>query len=154
MTIRDRLKAKMEFAASGCWNWTAGKDSYGYGQMRVGGRKRLVHRISYEEYVGSIPSGQCVLHRCDNPACINPAHLFLGTQVENMADMVSKGRQPHTSLKGTLHGQAKLTEADVIAIRAAIGSSQSELAARYGVSPSQIGHIRRGKRWSHIRGVA
>ena len=148
-TTIERLLSKID-RSSGCWNWTAGKDSDGYGQMRVGGRKRLCHRLSYEEHRGVIPAGQCVLHRCDNPACINPEHLFLGTQPQNIADMIAKGRDRKACLKGEAHSQAKLTEADVIEIRAAQGLSQTRLGAIYGVSPSQIGQILRRENWTHV----
>lgn len=148
-TVSERLMSKVD-KSSGCWNWTAGKDSYGYGQMRVNGRKRLVHRISYEENTGPIPPRLCVLHRCDNPACINPEHLFLGTHRENMDDMLAKGRQARTSQKGVLHGHAKLTEADVLAIRVASGISQAALALQYGMGRSQISNIRLGKCWKHL----
>lgn len=152
MDIVQRLAANViTDPETGCWNWKAGKDTHGYGQMNANGRKRLAHRISFEVHRGLIPEGKCVCHRCDNPACINPDHLFIGTQAENVADMIAKRRDRKASQKGEAHGQAKLTEADVIAIRSNAHSSQSDLAARYGVSPSQIGNIRRGKRWTHVQ---
>lgn len=152
MTVFERLLSsqKVRKDSSGCWNWIAGKDSYGYGQMRVNGPKRLAHRISYEQHFGTIPEKMCVLHRCDNPACINPAHLFLGTQPENIADMIAKGRDRKARIKGEDHNQAKLIESEVVTIRASIGVPQTKLASLYGVSPSQIGSIRRRKAWSHI----
>lgn len=153
-SVRDRLMAKIDKASSGCWNWTAGKDSYGYGQMKVGGKKRLCHRLSFEEENGPIPDGQCVLHSCDNRACLNPDHLFLGTQPENIADMIAKGRDRKASQKGEAHGMAKLTEHEVIAIRSSRGFSQSELASMYGVSQSAISLIRLGKKWKHVKWTA
>lgn len=151
--IRHRLLSKSETNPfSGCWEWVAGKDTHGYGQMKINGRKRLAHRVSYELYRGPIPDGILVCHDCDNPACINPDHLFLGTQTENMADMMSKGRGRKARLKGEDHSQAKLTESDVVAILSAKGLvSQVALADQYGVSPSQIGNIHRGKAWTHIQ---
>src|SRR5229473_531412 len=81
--------------SDGCWEWIAGKHRFGYGIIRDGGRgsrMRTAHRISWEFHNGSIPAGLWVLHRCDNPQCINPDHLFLGTQFDNMTDAARKGR--------------------------------------------------------------
>lgn len=106
------------------------------------------HRVAYEFHCGPIPDGMRVLHRCDNPPCINPDHLFLGTQAENVADMISKGRK--VVLQGEGHGSAKLTKADVLAIRAARGSSSRQLAVQYGVHSSQICRVRAGKKWGSV----
>lgn len=156
MSISDRLLSKIAVDGStGCWNWTAGKFRTGYGQFRYGGKTCRAHRVSYEIHCGPIPDGDgyhgaCVLHRCDNRACINPEHLFLGTQAENMADKVAKSRQPRVSHKGSSNGQAKLTNADVLAIRAADGASQRRLAAQFGVAQGRISAIRSGKSWKDL----
>lgn len=124
---------------SGCWLWTSGWDSDGYG-LATGNKK--AHRLSYERSVGPIPIGACVCHRCDTPACVNPAHLFLGTNAENTADRKMKGR----GSMGASSPHAKLTEAQVMEILTSKESKRA-LASRFGVTPGAIAHIRRGSSW-------
>jgi hypothetical protein len=131
--------------ATGCLEWTAGKSS-GYGRFRSGGKMKFAHRASYAAHHGPIPSGMHVLHRCDNPSCVNPEHLFLGTHIQNMADKREKGRQA----RGTLNGFCKLSEADVTEIRVAKGVTQRVLASEYGICQAQIWRIRSGKQWVHL----
>lgn len=133
----------------GCWEWRAGRSS-GYGVVRIGGRKVYAHRAMYELVFGPLPDDACVLHKCDNPPCIRPDHLFDGSRDDNMQDMIAKGRARHPGQKGTEHPQAKLTDADVLTIRAATGVTQRELAERYGVTQTLISMIRRGKIWTHL----
>jgi hypothetical protein len=134
---------------TGCWNWTAARFTNGYGHFMVSEKNgRPAHRVSYELHRGPIPKGFHVCHSCDNPLCINPSHLFLGTPADNMADKVAKGRQ--SRLKGVNSGRSVLTDDDVIAIRAAVGLTQRELGERYGVGARQISYIRNGKSWSHL----
>jgi hypothetical protein len=129
----------MPVTESGCWLWTSGWDTDGYGLM-TGNVK--AHRASYEMYVGPIPAGMCVCHKCDTPPCVNPDHLFLGTQKENTADRTQKGR----SCSGERHHRAKLNQAEVLDIITS-SDSKTALSARYGVSRGMIGHIRAGRAW-------
>lgn len=146
--VADRIRKNTEVnQKTGCWEWTASKTSSGYGKIFVVGRLRAAHRVSYELRHGPIQDGMHVLHRCDNPSCINPDHLFLGTDADNAADKVAKGRQP----RGSWHYKAKISEDDVLAILSAKNEAPKNLAMQFGVSPSTISLIRSGKIWSHVR---
>jgi hypothetical protein len=100
MNQQERIRRAVSVDEAGCWNWQLGRDRVGYGRVKVqmGARESFrttsAHRYAYELWVGPIPDGMNVLHRCDNPPCCNPGHLFLGTQRDNMADMHNKGRGP------------------------------------------------------------
>lgn len=122
--------------------------NYGYGKMKYKGKTEQHHRVVYAKHhnveLASL-AGLVVMHTCDNKWCVNPEHLVLGTHQNNMDDMVSKQRHMH----GITHVQSKLTEADVIAIRAA-NNTQKELAAAYGVSFQTISDIQRRITWQHI----
>lgn len=141
-----------------CWVWTGSKHSFGYGHFRVQGVLLRAHRITWEWVFGEIPSGMCVLHRCDNPSCVRPDHLFLGTKKDNSVDMASKGRSaaqlyPERVPRGEQSSRAKLTEDQVVLIRtayAARSANQYELAAEYGVSQPAIGMILRRRNWKHV----
>lgn len=146
-----------------CWPWTAAKNADGYGAFRLHGVMRKAHRVAYELVVG--PVGELhVCHSCDNRACVNPGHLFQGTQADNIADMVRKGRQasgdrcgsrlyPERRPRGEANGGARLKEADVLAILndLASGLTITETAILRGVSQSQVGRIRSGEHWVHLR---
>lgn len=132
-----------------CWLWVAGKDRNGYGDFRINKTYRA-HRLVYEYYFGQIPLNMMVCHKCDNPSCCNPDHLFLGNHKINMADMKNKGR----SAKGSKQGTSKFTEKDIADI-ILDGynykySSMSEIANKYSVSVTIISNILEGKFWSHI----
>lgn len=133
-----------------CWEWKGGKYETGYGQVSTPGDiSRPAHRMAHLAWVGPIGEGQHVCHKCDNPPCMNPAHLFAGTRKENMEDCASKDRSAH----GERQGGHKLTEAEVRDIRAVYangGISQRELGAAYGVDQSNISSIVRGKTWARV----
>ena len=151
-TLRERFEAKFQRGAeSECWLWTAAV-RHGYGAIwegRRGGKMLLAHRLAYELYTGrEIPEGIYICHACDTPACVNPSHLVAGSAAWNMADMVAKGR--HVTLKGEALPQTKLTEDEVLEIRAAPGL-QREIAKRFGVSRQLVGYIKLRQIWSHLK---
>ena len=130
VTLEQRLLSKIKKNANGCWEWTASKYGKGYGHLRVGKKIVGAHRLSYQLFVGEI-GNLCVLHKCDNPACVNPDHLFLGTVQDNSDDMADKGR----STFGEKSGRAKLTEQDVLFIKSQHKIiSYRKLADMFGVS--------------------
>lgn len=158
----------------GCWIWMGAGIRYGH--LRVDGRLVKAHRASWEAFVGPIPAGMHVLHRCDVGFCVNPAHLFLGTHADNMADKERKGRGNHaTGLRcgpytkpwrvcrgdrhparinpamrqGTKNGRSKLTEEQVLTIRDSAGPAAA-LGRQYGVSKTAIRLIRNGRNWRHL----
>lgn len=137
-----------------CWLWTAYRHRQGYGVVRIGRKVRLAHRAAYEAVHGKgSAEGLVVRHRCDTPACVNPGHLELGTQADNVRDRDERERR--VAPNGERHGMAKLTEADVREIRATYvrGSSdlgQYALARRFGVAQTLIGNIVRREGWAHV----
>jgi hypothetical protein len=133
--------------ASLCWNWQRAKNNDGYGSIHIGGRTHLAHRKSYELYRGEIPDSALVCHACDNPCCINPSHLFLGSQTDNMRDMAAKNRGGR--VYGIRHPRAKLTEKQIASIRSD-GRSGYVIACEYGISKSNVYAIKAGQTWKHI----
>lgn len=125
----------------GCWIWTRTRTSKGYGQLAFLGRVVRAHRVAWEITFGSVPKGLFVLHRCDNPPCVRPSHLFLGTAADNSKDMVAKGRYRS--------GTARLTPDEVRSIRAS-HENAADLARTVGVSAHAIRAIRRGARWMTV----
>lgn len=143
--------------SSGCWLWQGATDKDGYGFPWWRGRRAKAHRLAYELTHGPIPRAQCVCHTCDVPACVNPAHLWLGTNRQNQDDCTRKGRRPYGTKNGSItcpesrprgasHSAARLTAEDVRAIRAATESA-GVLTRQYPVSKTQICRIRSGKSW-------
>jgi hypothetical protein len=154
--LADRFWAKVA-KTEGCWEWTGCRLPFGHGQVfiRQGGRRgrsitMLAHRLSWELAIGPIPAGLKVLHRCDNPPCVRPDHLFLGTAADNVADCHSKGRQNHVGKPGNKNA-AKLSAAQVADIRARYIPrviTLKSLAAEYGVSEPAVHAIVHRHRWS------
>ena len=162
MTLLERFNAKwVENPETGCWDWTAARDRKGYGVIGVGGRNRGSHRVSYELHVGPIPEGEgphgtCVCHRCDNPKCVRPDHLFLGTNADNMRDMADKGRSTkgRSYTAGEKHGGSRLTKDDVDFICWALPrwgrGGGRHLARFFGVSDGAIYDIKHGRSWTDV----
>lgn len=147
--------------ANGCREWQGFRMKHGYGRVKTGnGRGTLAHRLAWALTHGPIPAAEghhgtlVVCHRCDNPPCCNPAHLFLGTQQDNIRDRDEKGRCGARGrvMRGEASGAAKLTDAAVLEIRAAraSGATTVELGRQYGVSSSVISRAARGLTWSHL----
>jgi hypothetical protein len=144
----DRFNAKHEPEPnSGCWLWTASVDTGGYGHMGVNRRLVLAHRLSWMIHKNKSPAGFVVMHKCDIPCCVNPDHLMLGTQSENVADRDKKKRR--VALKGEACGASKLTRSAIDDIRQQI-ISQREYAKRHGVSQAQVQRIQSGKSWVNV----
>lgn len=148
-----------------CWPWLGARKPTGYGFLSFQRKYWRAHRLAWFLTHGSIPAGQHVLHRCDNPPCCNPAHLWLGTHADNMRDRSAKGRQARKqpsliaaqkewaqSHRGERHFNAKLRDADIPFIRARIAAGErfTTIAADYPVSRFTIGLIARRRRYSHI----
>lgn len=134
-----------------CWEWKDTPTEWGYGTFKAGNRKLKSHRVAYFLHYGVDPGELLVCHACDNPLCVNPFHLFLGTDETNNADMVSKGR--NRWLIGQSHPNAKLTDEQIREIhdKVSLGAKYRDLAIEYGVSFGLIGHIMKGRNWTHIK---
>lgn len=145
----ERLWRRVKKGAE-CWEWSGGVNGGGYGQIRVGGagsKKEMVHRFVYRTEIGPIPRGLVVMHKCDNPRCVRPAHLRLGTPRENTQDMIAKGRD---TISGERHSNAKLTEQDVRYIRANADRGPTALAREIGVSLMSVQHVIKRRTWKHV----
>lgn len=166
-TLETRFWQSVDDEASprGCWPWRGTVGAHGYGLISAESRRSLrAHRVSWQLHHGPIPAGLFVCHRCDNPGCVNPAHLFLGTAADNTRDMMRKGRgyvqRPDyrerlrsVSVRGERVNTARLTADQVREIRrryAAGGISQTALADEYGVTQTQVSQIVSRKSWRHV----
>ena len=159
---KARFLEKVTISQSGCWEWMASRSKAGYGHFKLYGVNHIAHRVSYEIFSGEIPEGLYVCHHCDNPPCVNPDHLFLGTHTENLHDASRKGRiatgekhgaythpESRVHLSGEKNGRAKLTKEQISQIREFRnqGLGLKFLAKVFGVSSAQIGNIVSGRRW-------
>jgi hypothetical protein len=165
----DRFWAKVDVRGPDeCWEWQAHRDPRGYGTFRIGNAReetkpRWAHRLAWELTNGPIPDGLCACHRCDNPPCCNPGHLFIGTRGDNNRDAAAKGRtlsgerhpshtHPESWPRGQAHPNSTLTKELVVVIRtrAAAGESQTSIGADLGVKPSTVGAVVRRENWRHV----
>ena len=149
-SIEGRLERKSVRTDSGCRVWTGWCDGGGYGRVAVGRTMRLAHVVAWELANGcAVPTGAVVRHNCDNPPCIEPTHLIIGTQGQNVADMFERGRCDRS---GERNNSAKLTADQVREIRAkhTAGQRVSSLSREYGISKSQVKNIVTGKQWKEV----
>lgn len=145
--INHRLAKHSEVTSTSCIEWTAYRNKKGYGVIRVNYQTKLAHRVSYEAHIGPIPEGMQVLHRCDNPPCINPEHFFLGNNDDNVQDSVGKGRR--RGAPGQANAACRLTPEQVLKIRED-SRIQRVIADEYGVARSLIGAIKNREIWQHL----
>jgi len=146
--LPERLWTRVDSTKNGCWPWS-GNTLRGYGRLRFQNRDHIAHRVAWELTYGPIPDGMCVLHRCDNPPCCNPKHLFLGTQQDNIDDRDHKGR----TTRGEGVVISVLTKEDVRKIRSSYaqgGYTQKALAEIYGVDRTTVSRVIQLKTWRHI----
>ena len=145
MSLEDALLKRLKSNVStGCWEIDGYADKDGYGQVS----NRRAHRLAYELFVGKIPVGMVVCHKCDNPRCCNPDHLFIGTQKENIADMIFKGRR---ALRfGVKNTQNKLNEEQVIEIFKS-NQTQRQIAEKFKIDQSTVSNIKTGKIWGWLK---
>lgn len=149
LTERDRFWLNVRHDPRGCWPWTGYIGAHGYGEVtRANGCKARAHRVAWEFTFGPIPDGMFVCHRCDNPPCVRPNHLFLGTPAENTADMIRKRRAAH----GVAHGNARLAPEQVLEIRerSARRERARDLAVEFGVSKGLIHAIVQRRLWKNL----
>lgn len=149
-STRERLEAySMPVTETGCQIWLGSTRRGGYGHMTVAQKSCMAHRLAYEEYVGPIPEGLFVCHRCDTPSCINPDHLFLGTNQDNLSDMVAKGR----NVSGA---KRPLRDEDVLEMCGLLRETrmeQADIASRFDISQAMVSRINHGNRRQNLTGA-
>ena len=148
-TLLDRFFNKV-LKTNTCWEWTGCRQKNGYGKIGAGGdrgKTLLAHRVSWILHCGKINEGLECCHKCDNPSCVNPNHLFLGTRIDNEEDKKNKKRH----LYGEKHSMSKINTRDVVSIKTKYkinNTTQYQLAKEYGITQSQVSRIINGKRWA------
>lgn len=149
MMARFFSKVEIQAYGAGCWLWQGAENSNGYGRFTLGDEHLLAHRVAFIIFHGEIPAGKVVCHTCDNRKCVNPRHLWLGSQSENLKDAAAKGRLKLPDTRAQKNGNTTLTWPDVKAIRRMYrqGSRQADLAAAYSVHPGTIKNIVTEKTW-------
>ncbi len=149
VTERFMSKVRQE-SAEGCWLWVASCFAAGYGQFGIDGKNWQAHRLSWTLFRGGIPDGICVCHHCDNPPCVNPAHLWLGTNADNTADRNRKGRAARN--RGEAAGGVKLTDTIVLEVRRRVreGETQADVHRSMGLTRQQVSRIILRQRWFNL----
>lgn len=141
--LQERFWEKVK-KTDGCWEWTGYRTRKGYGEVYIRGEgSRRAHRVSYQLHHGTVPKSMQILHRCDNPPCVNPDHLFLGTAADNTRDMLEKGR----------FKSAKLSDREVLEIRRkyASGETQDAIAKEFHIDQTNVSQIVLGKTWKNLQ---
>jgi len=147
-SLRERFDAQYEpVTESGCWIWTGSLSSRGYGTIKHKYKTKSAHRVSYELHHGEIQEGKVVCHKCDNPSCVNPSHLYAGTLSDNARDKVKRNRCNPT--RGTKNPRAKLNNEQVLTIFRS-KENGSILADAYGVSRTTVSEIKSGRKWGWL----
>jgi hypothetical protein len=153
-TTEQQILHNVKKTDSGCWVRTSSLMPKGYSTIKLNGKTRYAHRISYEHFVGPIPDGMCICHSCDNPSCVNPQHLFLGTQKDNLADMTNKGRR--NGPRGRNHPRATITGQIAAKIKEyrQLGYTYREIAAICGTTLKVVQDVSTGRTWKEVRPIS
>ncbi len=153
-TLKDRILEKTEIKINGCWIWKGAKSgspskNIRYGYINIDGKARRVHRVFYELYYNADIKGKTLMHSCDNPSCINPEHIFVGTPQDNMDDMINKGRDRHP--RGEAN-KSKLNEKDIFEIKEMReqGETFVAIAKEFDISATHARNIVNNKKWKHV----
>lgn len=145
----ERIENLIFYSPCGCWYWLGNLNEHLRAKMTINGRSCAVSRVMYTLFKSDIPEGLCALHTCDNPMCVNPYHLFLGTKKDNTHDMLKKGRS--NSARGSKSGNSKLTDNQVIQIRQLKGKmTLAKIGEQFGITKENVWYIHRNHTWRHV----